>query len=92
MQADDDVGRIAQSTPAAMCRAVELFVAEFVGAAVAEMDDDSTTLQASHVYGRRFCFFLCFVPSALGRRLRHVKQLTSLQRGRNQEQRQVRLS
>ncbi len=90
MQADDDVGRIAQSTPAAMCRAVELFVAEFVGAAVAEMDDDSTTLQASHVYGPTF--FLCFVPSALGRRLRHVKQLTSLQRGRNQEQRQVRLS
>lgn len=49
MQADDDVGRIAQSTPAAVCRAVELFVADLVAAAVAEMGDETTTLQPTHV-------------------------------------------
>lgn len=50
MQSDDDVGRIAQSTPAAMSRAIELFAAELVAAVLAEMESDATTMQPSHMY------------------------------------------
>jgi histone H3/H4 len=49
MQADDDVGRIGQSTPAAMSRAIELFAAELVGAVVAQLAEGTNTIQPSHM-------------------------------------------
>jgi histone H3/H4 len=49
MQSDDDVGRIAQSTPAAMSRAIELFAADLIAAALVEMGDETSTLQPTHM-------------------------------------------
>jgi len=67
MQTDEDVGRIAQTTPAAMCRAVELFVEELTKDAVAKMPPNASTLTLDHmsaaIRGNEKFDFLTDMPS-----------------------------
>jgi len=53
LQADEDVGRVNQATPAVISTAVELFLESLIKAAVAALPDGVTTLTPTHLYVTR---------------------------------------